>query len=165
VTLRLSKILLLAGVSLLHTLIVFNNTTDYFSNFQFVRHVLAMDTTFPGNDGMWRAIRSPLADHLFYVAIIVWETAVMILGWAGVAHLGHAWRASVTEFNRAKRMAVIALTLSLLLWLVAFLAVGGEWFLMWQSKVWDGQQAAARMFAVVGIVFLLLAMPDTDAQP
>jgi predicted small integral membrane protein len=29
--------------------------------------------------------------------------------------------------------AVIALTTSLLMWLVAFLDVGSEWFLMWQS--------------------------------
>ena len=88
----------------------------------------------------------------------------MVLCWAGVAQLGQAWRRSVEEFNRAKRVGFMALTVSLLLWLIAFLAIGGEWFLMWQSNVWNGQGSASRMFAVVGIVFLLLAMPDTESQ-
>jgi predicted small integral membrane protein len=69
------------------------------------------------------------------------------------------------EFHRAKRPAVAALTLSLLMWLVAFLSIGGEWFLMWQSKTWNGQEAGFRTFTVVGIVLLLLALPDSDNQP
>ena len=60
--------------------------------------------------------------------------------------------ADAAEFNAAKRVPVMALTLSLLMWLVAFLAVGGEWFLMWQSQDWNGQEAAFRDFAVVGLV-------------
>jgi hypothetical protein len=60
---------------------------------------------------------------------------------------------------------IVALTLSLLMWLIAFLAVGGEWFLMWQSKNWSGQEAAFRMFTVIGIVLVLLIQPDTEDQP
>ena len=56
-------------------------------------------------------------------------------------------------------------TLGLLLWFVAFISVGGEWFLMWQSKLWNGQEAAFRMFTVIGIVFVLLVLPDTETQP
>jgi len=51
--------------------------------------------------------------------------------------------------------------MSLLMWLVAFLSVGGEWFLMWQSKTWNGQEAAFRMFTVVGIVLLVLLQPES----
>jgi predicted small integral membrane protein len=68
-------------------------------------------------------------------------------------------------FNRAKRVSVIALTLSLLMWLVAFLSVGAEWFLMWQSHTWNGQEAAFRMFAVVGIILVILLLPETEVQP
>jgi len=164
-TFRLSKILLVAAVALFHTLVVFNNTTDYFSNFQYVVHVLDMDTTYPGNDGMWRALRSPVVDHIFYVSIIAWEILIMILCWVGAGRLFGAWHKSVAEFNFAKRLPVVALTLSLLLWLVAFLSVGGEWFLMWQSKIWNGQESASRMFTVVGIVLLLLVMPESETQP
>ena len=51
------------------------------------------------------------------------------------------------------------------MWLVAFLAIGGEWFLMWQSRAWNGQEEAFRNFATVGIVFLILLQPDVDGQP
>jgi predicted small integral membrane protein len=60
---------------------------------------------------------------------------------------------------------VMALALSMLMWLVAFLSVGAEWFLMWQSHTWNGQEAAFRMFVVVGLVLLLLLQQDADAQP
>ena len=56
---RTAKLLLLAAIALFYTLVVFNNTTDFDSNYQFVRHVLMMDTTFPGNRGMWRALDAP----------------------------------------------------------------------------------------------------------
>ncbi len=46
---RIAKVFLLAAVGLFHTLVVFNNTTDFDSNYQFVRHVLSMDSTLPGN--------------------------------------------------------------------------------------------------------------------
>ena len=62
-------------------------------------------------------------------------------------------------------MAIVGLTLGLAMWLVAFLSVGGEWFLMWQSKTWNGQEAAFRMFTVLGIVLLLVAQPDAEGQP
>jgi|HubBroStandDraft_1064217.scaffolds.fasta_scaffold39868_2 predicted small integral membrane protein len=34
--------------------------------------------------------------------------------------------------------------------------VESEWFLMWQSKMWNGQEEAFRMFAIVGVVFLIV---------
>src|ERR1700687_4549975 len=162
---RLSKCALLLGVALFYTLVVFNNTTDYNSNYQFIRHVLMMDSTFPGNRGMWRALNSPAWHTVFYLSIITWEATTMILSWWGGIQLARTLRGSAAAFNQAKRFAIAALTLGLLMWFVAFLSVGGEWFLMWQSKTWNCQDAAFRMFAVVGIVLLLLAQPDTEGQP
>ncbi len=162
---RSAKILLLAGVALFYTLVVFNNLTDFNSNFQFVRHVLSMDTTFPGNHGMWRALPSPIWHRVFNMGIIGWEIATSILLWWGLANLLRAARLPAVKFNSAKRVPVMALTLSLLMWLVAFLDVGGEWFLMWQSQIWNGQEAAFRNFAVVALVLLFLVQPETDAQP
>jgi predicted small integral membrane protein len=164
-TLRVARILLVAAVAVFYTLVVFNNSTDYGSNYQFVHHVLLMDTTFPGNHGMWRAIHPPLIQTAFYDGIIGWEAVTMILTWIGVVQLVRALREPAAAFNSAKRFSIIALTLGMLLWLVAFISVGGEWFLMWQSKIWNGQDAAFRMFAVIGIVFTLLVLPDTEAQP
>jgi predicted small integral membrane protein len=164
-SLRAAKILLVAAVAFFYTLVVFNNLTDYESNYLFVHHVLLMDTTFPGNHGMWRAIHSTIVQKIFYDGIIAWEILTMVLAWFGAIRLAQALRKPAVVFNQAKRWPVIALTLALLLWFVAFITIGGEWFLMWQSKIWNGQEAAFRMFASIGIVFLLLAMPDADAQP
>jgi predicted small integral membrane protein len=164
-TLRLSKILLLAAVALFHTLVVFNNTFDFGSNYQFVRHVLMMDTTFPGNNGMWRALTSPGWHMVFYCSIIGWEAITMILCWWGALKLLGNFRKSADAFNSAKRISVIALTSSMLIWLVAFLTIGAEWFLMWQSHTWNGQEAAFRMFVVVGIVLLLIIQPERETQP
>ena len=161
---RTAKLLLLAGVALFYTLVVFNNLTDFDSNYQFVRHVLSMDSTFPGNQGMWRAILSPNLHLVFYLSIIAWEIATTLLLWWGVASLFRALRRPAANFNAAKREAVAGLTLSMLMWLIAFLSVGAEWFLMWQSHTWNGQEAAFRMFAVVGIVLLLVLQPETEGQ-
>ena len=86
----------------------------------------------------------------------------MLLCWWGGLRMARALRESAAVFSEAKNVAIAGLTLSLLMWLVAFLSVGGEWFLMWQSRDWNGQQAAFRMFTVVGIVLLLAAMPEAE---
>ena len=164
-TLRIAKIALMFAVAFFYFLIVLNNVTDYDSDYQFVRHVLMMDTTFPGNHLMWRAINSPAIHTAFYLCIIAWEALSMILCLAGGVKLAGALRTTATSFNTAKRVAIVALTVSLLQWLVAFLIVGGEWFVMWQSRTWNGQDAAIRMFIVIGIGLLFLAQPDAEEQP
>jgi predicted small integral membrane protein len=163
--LRIIKILLVFGVAVFYTLVVLNNITDYNSNYQFVRHVLMMDSTFPGNRGMWRAINTPLLHTAFYVSIIAWEMITMILCWWGGIRMARMRHESAVLFQQSKSISIAAMGLSLLMWLVAFLAVGGEWFLMWQSRMWNGQDAAFRMFTVIGIVLLLVAQPDAADQP
>jgi predicted small integral membrane protein len=164
-TLRLAKILLVAAIGFYYALVVLNNLTDYDSNYQFVHHVLLMDTTFPGNHLMWRAIHSGLVYSIFYNGIILWEFLTTLLIAIGVIQLCRAWRLPAAAFNSAKRVSIIALTAGSLLWLVAFLTVGGEWFLMWQSKTWNGQDSAFRLFAIIGIVLILLVLPDAETQP
>ena len=161
---RASKTLLIFGIALFYSLVVLNNTTDYNSNLQFVRHTLTMDTTFPGNRGMWRAIHAPLVYLVFFLSILTWEIVTAVLCWWGGLRLVRSLKSSAAAFNAAKRVAIVALTLGLLMWLVAFLSVGGEWFLMWQSAQWNGQASATRMFTVMGIVLLYLAMPDVDGE-
>ena len=162
---RWAKIALIFAVAFFYSIVVFNNITDYLSNYEFVHHVLLMDSTFPNNHGMWRAVHPSWVYHAFYVSIIAWETATTVLCWWGGVRLVMTAKQSPDDFNVAKRIAAAALTMSLLMWLVAFLSVGGEWFLMWQSKAWNGQEAAFRMFTVVGVVLIFLTRPDTHAQP
>jgi predicted small integral membrane protein len=160
VTVRWVKALLVAAVALYMTLVVFNNLSDYGSNWQFVRHLLLMDTTEPGNHGMNRAIHATWAQQAFSGAIVAWEAMAMVLCWVGAWRLIRALRKPADVFTRVKSTAIVGLAASLLLWLVAFLGIGGEWFLMWQSKAWNGQETAGRMFAVTGIVFLAVTLPE-----
>jgi predicted small integral membrane protein len=159
---RLAKTLLTAGVALYLALVVFNNLTDYESNHAFVRHVLAMDTTFPGNAGMWRAVRAPWIVHAFYWTIILWEAIACALLAAGAWQMWRARRAPAAALTRAKRFAIAGLALNMLQWLVAFIAVGGEWFLMWQSGTWNGNDVAGRMFLVVGVTLLFVNAPEQE---
>jgi predicted small integral membrane protein len=83
--LRASKAVLVFAIVLFYTILVLNNITDYGSNYEFVRHVLMMDSTFPGNHLMWRAINSPPVHTAFYIGSIAWESVTMLLcWWAGV---------------------------------------------------------------------------------
>ena len=102
-----------------------------------------MDSTFPGNRGMWRALNSPAWHTMFYLLIIGWEGTTMPLLWWGGIRLTRTLHGPAATFHRAKTLAIAALTLGMLMWLVAFLTVGGEWFLMWQSRQWNGQDAAS----------------------
>jgi predicted small integral membrane protein len=161
---RISKIALLASLALFYTLVVFTNLTDFDTNYEFVRHVLSMDTIFPGSRTLYRALTSPSIHMAFYVSIICWEAVTGLSLWWGIARLVRALRLPAAVFNAAKRVPMIALTLSLLMWLVAFLTVGGEWFLMWQSPTWNGQEAAFRNFTMVGLIYLIFLHTDTDHQ-
>ena len=160
--LRTAQLLLVSGVALFYTLIVLNNTTDYGSNYEFVRHVMMMDSTFPENHAMWRAVNSPSMHTAFYVGIIGWEATTMLLCWWGAVQMARTLRAAETAFEGAKGWAIAGLTLGLLMWLVAFLSIGGEWYLMWQSKTWNGQDSAFRMFAVMGLTLLLVMQRERE---
>jgi predicted small integral membrane protein len=160
--LRVTKATLVLGIALYFSIIAFNNLTDFDSNYQFIRHVLMMDSTLPENHAIWRALNSPGWHVVFYGTIIVWESAAAILCWWGGLRLIRSLKKDASQFHQAKNTAILGLALGLLIWLLAFLIVGGEWFLMWQSKTWNGQEAAFRMFTITGIVLLLVAQGESE---
>jgi len=163
-SIRYCKIALVAASFFFLFLVVFNNLTDYGSNYAFVEAVLSMNTTFEGNAGMWRAIESPVIYHIFYAGIIGWEALSMaLIGW-GTLVLWKARSGEAKAFNKAKSFAVVGLTSSMLQWYVAFLTVGAEWFLMWQSSSFNGQGAAHRMFVVMGVSLVFLALKDEELE-
>ena len=160
--LRISKLVLLACVALYVSLVALNNLTDYGSNFEFVAHVLAMDSTFPENRLLWRAIESPALHHVAYVSIIITELSIAILSWAAVVKL-YLGRADLVEFARGKRLATLALTLGIVLWFGGFIAIGGEWFAMWQSDTWNGIQSAFRITIFLTAVLIFVNLEEKDA--
>lgn len=140
--------LLTGTVALYITLVAFGNITDFDSNQQFVRHVLAMDTTFKDDDLMWRAVGSTALQDAAYVGIIVWETlAALVLLTATGLWIGALRRSQ--GHDRARRAGTIGLLMLLVLFGAGFIGIGGEWFAMWQSEDWNGLDAATRVVTLM----------------
>ncbi|WP_333775698.1 DUF2165 domain-containing protein [Streptomyces sp. IBSBF 3136] len=135
-------------------LVALGNITDFGTNQQFVRHVLAMDTTFRDDDLMWRAVTSTALEDTAYVAIIVWETAAALVLVFGT------WLWARRDFARARRFSTYGLLMLVLLFGAGFIAIGGEWFAMWQSKTWNGLDAATRVFLLSGVALIVNQLPD-----
>jgi predicted small integral membrane protein len=159
---RISKTALTASLAAFALLVGLNNILDYGTNFTFVRHVLSMDTTFPGNNLMGRSITSEWMHHAAYWLIIASELAVGVLCAAGAWRMAAARTLPVLEFKRAKEFAIAGLAAGFLLYFFGFLVVGGEWFLMWQSGTWNGQSAAFRFGTSFALVLVFVAMEDHD---
>lgn len=153
---RFSRIALTASVALFFTLVAFGNVTDFDSNWQFVRHVVAMDTTFQSPGLMWRAVTSETIQKAAYLGIIGWQIVTAILLWWGLARLVAARHADRIVFAKAKGIAVLGLTAGFMLYAVGFLAIAGEWFSMWQSPQWNGQTKAGIFLTFIGIALLHL---------
>jgi len=160
--LRIVKALLVATVALWATLVGYGNIADYGSNWAFVQHVLAMDTVFPDNPLRSRAISDPTLQRIAYASIIAAEWLMAAGCWYGAWRLFRA-RSDRGAFIAAKVPAVAALTVVWLLYFVGFVAIGGEWFSMWQSSTWNGQQAAVRFLTCAMLVMIVVLLPEEDA--
>ena len=45
------------------------------------------------------------------------------------------------------------------------MAIGGEWFEMWQSTVWNGEESAFRFHMTVIAVLIYLVLNDGELRP
>ncbi|HLN36155.1 MAG TPA: DUF2165 family protein, partial [Xanthobacteraceae bacterium] len=106
VLLRLSKIAMIAALAAFAFIVAYDNLVDYDSNYEFVRHVLSMDTTFPNNALMGRAITDTRIWTIAYAAIIAAEALTCLLLSVGALALLARLRAPAERFNRAKVLAV-----------------------------------------------------------
>ena len=77
--LRLSRVALVAAVALFFTLVAYGNVADYGANWQFVSHVMSMDTTFRDPALMWRAVTDPMLQRAAYATIIGWQAATALV--------------------------------------------------------------------------------------
>ena len=157
---RIAKVIMVAGLALFAFLVTFNNLTDYGSNFAFVQHVLSMDTTFEGNRAMYRAIATPGLWHFGYALIIAGEALACVLLAVGAAQMFAARHEDGLRFQDAKGLTVLGVTVGFLVWFVGFMVVGGEWFLMWQSQTWNGQEAAFRFYVTMLLVLIFVMQRD-----
>lgn len=135
------------------------NLMDFDSNYEFVKHVLSMDTTFPGNKLMWRAINNKSLWLIAYWILILIEGIVALLGYVSVYKMLKNINNSLEEFSNAKVFGYYMFGLALALWYGGFAILGSEWFAMWQSKDWNGKQTAMDITEVALAFLIFYALP------
>ena len=111
----------MVGINALYILLVaFGNITDYGTNFDFVSHVLSMDTTNFGapagegldSDVMWRAIEADWVHHLAYVGVIIWESAAAIVLLCSLWAWLRASRTRSFDLARRESAAIVGASLT-----------------------------------------------------
>lgn len=163
-TARIAKIVMVACLAAFCLLVVFGNLTDYQSNYLFVKHVMSMDTTYPGNKLMYRAITEPAYWQAAYALIIFGEAVAGLLFLAGAIRLFLVRRKPGVVFDRAKALTVMGTLVAFLVWFFGFMVIAGEWFAMWQSATWNGQEAAFHFYMSALAVLIFVMLPDRDLK-
>lgn len=161
--LRLLQALTVFVAGLFGLFVFLGNLMDYDSNYQFVKHVLSMDTTFEGNALMWRAITEPWVWTVGYIGIIVAEGVFAALALYGGIVL-FLRRRNTAAFNKARSWGFAAYGLALLIWFVGFIVVGSEWFAMWQSSSWNGKDTAMPLAILFAVFAVLLAQNESAEE-
>jgi predicted small integral membrane protein len=159
---RLVKVTMVAALAAFALIVAYDNIVDYDSNYEFVRHVLSMDTTFGTSVLKNRAISNETIWHAAYAVIIGAEGMTGLLLAFGALVLLRRLKSPAGLFNRAKAWAVAGLGVGFGIWFFGFLVIAGEYFAMWQSKIWNGQEAAFRITAVILAVLIYVSLPDED---
>lgn len=162
-------VFVLVGCNALYiSLVAFGNITDYDTNYAFVQHVLSMDTTNFGADPgtgldpdiMWRAITDPVLWNVGYIGIIVWESLAGIILIAALVLWIRAF-ARHGNYETAKAISTIGLLMIVVLFFAGFIDIGGEWFSMWRSDSWNGEETAFRNCMLAAVTLVLI---HTTAQ-
>ncbi|MGH6845717.1 MAG: DUF2165 family protein [Methylocella sp.] len=160
---RLAKIFCVAAIAFYVALVAFGNVSDYWTNFAFVTHVLDMDEIPAASRIHWRAVTSPVLHHASYILIIATEIVTAALCTRGAFSMARQVRAKAPLFQAAKSKAVAGLTLGFLLFEGGFVAIGGEWFGMWQARDLDAVPSAFRILMTMLGVLIFVSLKDEDA--
>ena len=163
VIIRVTKAIVCLPVALFGLLVAADNVVDFDMNYAFVQHVLSMDTI-PDKRLIGRAITDPNIWRLSYAAIIMGEGLTGLCFLAAAIALLIQLRASPARFERAKMWAVVGGAVGFLVWFLGFLVIGGEWFQMWQSPTWNGQQPAFRFVVIILAVLIFIMQPEPAAD-
>jgi predicted small integral membrane protein len=87
---------------------------------------------------------------------------VFLLLLAATIAMLRAVRAPAAGFQRAKVWLVAGVTAGFMVWFFGFMVVAGEYFAMWQSKTWNGQEAAFRFYVTLLAVLIFVNQKDDE---
>ncbi|QJP93942.1 MULTISPECIES: DUF2165 family protein [Pseudomonas] len=150
---RYSKVILMAYISFFGILVMYSNFTDYPSNYEYVGHILSMDTTQINENIRHRAITSPMLHHRIYWLIITLEVIYTICCLLGTYHLYRKINESADAFHEAKKLSIIGLMIAMFVYYVGLQTIGVEWFDMDTSQTWNAKDWARH---IVDFIFPLL---------
>lgn len=71
----------------------------------------------------------------------------------GAALLLGALGLPAEAFHEAKTAAFLGLALGFSIWFGGLMTAGGQWFASWQSKEWNGREAAFMFYTPIALVF------------
>ena len=142
---KIIKIVLIMYFILMFFLFAINNTFDFNTNYQYIKHVLSMDTT--SNQNSMRAIHNPIIYLITYLAIIIWQYLIFFVGLTGLR--------SYVKHNQIY-LINYALLMAISLYFFGYLIIASEWFLMWQSKIWNGQNTAFQFTILFILLFIIV---------
>ncbi len=157
--LRPIKIGMITALAFFFTLIAINNCIAPEFNQPYVKHVLAMDTI-PNNPVVdHRAIKNSHLQKIIFYLITSSQILAGVCCWIGSIQLLRHLYAPQESFNQAKSIALFGLFIGFCLYLIGFITIGGEWFFMWQSPSWNGQNTAGLFLNFILLTMIFVAMP------
>lgn len=160
---RLTKTFMTAALAAYLGIVAYDNVVDYGSNYAFVQHVMSMDTTFPGNALLHRAITDPEVWRLSYAAIIAAEALAAVLLALGALDMLFSLR-NGPRFVKAKGLVAAGVGLGFGIYFLGFMLVGGEYFAMWQSQQWNGQQPTFRFYLTLLAVLIFVCQAEPNPE-
>jgi predicted small integral membrane protein len=150
---RYSKVILMAYISFFGLMVMYSNFTDYASNYEYVGHILSMDTTRENLNLGYRAITSPILHHRIYWFIITLEVVYTAFCLLGTYHLYRNINTPAAVFHEAKKFAIIGLLIGFFVYYICLQVIGTEWFNMDESATWNAKDWARH---IVDFMFPLL---------
>jgi predicted small integral membrane protein len=157
---RIAKTIAVFAIGIMSLLVVIGNTTDYYTNYYFVAHVMKMDTTFPDSNIHYRSIHNPFLFHAGYIFIIIMESIMTFYCLKGSWLLYKNLKKDAVTFHAAKNWGIAGIVIGIITWFFGFEVVGGEWFAMWQSPAWNGLAAAERIVSFLVLILILLHLKE-----
>ncbi|HEY4936052.1 MAG TPA: DUF2165 domain-containing protein, partial [Puia sp.] len=125
-------------------------------------HVLKMDTIFLESHIHYRSINSTFLFHVAYILVILLEAMMAFCCIKGSWLLFKNLRSNAALFHAAKNWAVAGITIGIVVWFLGFEVVGGEWFAMWQSRIWNGLASAERIVSFLVLILILLHLKEEE---
>ena len=150
---RCSKVILMAYISFFGLMVMYSNFTDYASNYEYVSHILSMDTTRENLNLSYRAITSPILHHRIYWSIITLEVVYTAFCLLGTYHLYRNINTPAAVFHEAKKFSIVGLLIGLFVYYICLQVIGTEWFNMDESAIWNAKDWARH---IVDFMFPLL---------